>query len=80
VQALAAELVGLEIHVLERVERQIGRAVDRLRDRAVDIALSTAACITDMLGRRQALGVDEIIRQRRVGAVELADTADRRSR
>ncbi len=65
--ALAAQLIGAEIHVLEPLEREIDRDVDGLRDRAVDVFLHRRLH-HQMVGGRQRLGVDEIIGQRRAFA------------
>jgi hypothetical protein len=72
--ALAAERVGLGIDALELIERDVGRHVDRLRDRAVDVALRGGEHDEVVVGR-QGLRIDEIVRQRRAVAFQPAEKA-----
>ena len=72
--ALAAERIGLGVDIFEALKRDVGRHVDRLRDRAVDIALDGRLHDDVVLGR-QGLRVDEVIGQRCGFAPEPAEGA-----
>ena len=73
--ALAAQLIGLEIDVLEGLEGKIGRAVDGLGDGAVDVFLHRGLH-HQMIAGRQRLGIDEAVGQRRVFALQLVEQAE----
>ncbi len=60
--ALAALLVGIQINVLELLEGQVARDVDRLGDRAVHVFLEAGLDI-DMRARRDLVGGRKILRQ-----------------
>ena len=69
--ALEAQIVGLQIDVLEGLEGDVGRTVDGLGDGAVDVALQGGLHLK-VRARGQLLGGDEGRRQRRLAAEHLA--------
>ena len=74
--ALAAQLVGLRIDVLEVIKRDVFGDVDGLGDRAVDVFLHRGLHHQMIFGR-QRLCIDEGVRQRRVRPLEAAIKTER---
>src|SRR3546814_17014844 len=72
--ALAAEVVGLLVDVLEGLEGDVGRQIDGLRHRAVDVALHRGLH-DHMRGRLQSLRGHEGWRQRGVLSLQTAEQA-----
>ena len=71
---LAAGVIGAVVDVLEVIEDDTRGHVDGLRDRAVDIFLHQSLH-DDVINGVESLGVDEIIGQRRVLALEAPEQA-----